>query len=475
MQVKQNISYYQGIFSSIGISANSFWLYTIVVAAVISFFCTLGLPSVGEEGVYTNITLEMLHSKNYLVPTLFGLEYSRPPLFNWLMLPITKIIGAVNVTLAARIVNVLATLASALILYKFVSKKFNDKKFALFCGAVFLSGDLLFKRGWLAYSDSLFALGIFGAIVCLWLALDSKRVLWLCAAVFSLSCAFLAKVHTAYIFYGIAALVLLWKHPNRKYLLSAPSWLLHIAAIAFPLYWTVYISRGHGAVSTSWTHYKSFINWPGMYEYAAKVFLYYPFEVLIRFLPLSLVAIYAWYKPKQSNAKLQNNDLNIVFWIILLNLLPYWLAPVSNIRYILPLYPFITMLIAYQIWNNKKVFRDLAIRLLLFGVVCKFVYAIWWLPYEHTQWRGNASEVARSIQSIVQDAPLYSRDSTASGLRVVVELNKIRYPQAPLTTAPSNYTGYVLLDSYDGYWGELVQTYKLRNNAIYLCLKASPS
>src|SRR3990167_3614739 len=126
-------------------------LQTVIIFAALSFLCTLFLPSVGEEGVYTNITLEMLHNKDYLVPTLFGTHYSRPPLFNWLMLPVTQILGSVQVVLAARLVNMFATLLTAGSLVYLVRRIFPERQFALLAGAIYLSGDLLFRRGWLAY------------------------------------------------------------------------------------------------------------------------------------------------------------------------------------------------------------------------------------------------------------------------------------------------------------------------------------
>jgi 4-amino-4-deoxy-L-arabinose transferase-like glycosyltransferase len=474
MQSNQLTSPFQGIFTRISMPANSFWLWFAIVAASLSFFFSIGLPSVGEEGVYTNITLEMLFNQEYLVPTLYGVHYSRPPLFNWLMLGVMQFVGVANVVIAARLVNIAATLATAWLLYKFVARKFTEKTFALFCCAAFLSGDLLFKRGWLAYADSLFALCVFAAMLALWLAVDTQRTRWLVVAVFSLSCAFLAKIHTAYIFYGITGLVLLWQHPQRKFLFGAQSWMLHINAILFPIAWTLYVNDGYGGVSTTWLHSRSFVEWPGLLAYATKISLY-PLDVLSRFLPLSLLAVLAWFVQKSRQSLLPNANTKIIFWITFLNLLVYWLAPASNIRYILPLYPFIAMLLAYQIWHHKPQWRNLAVGCLLFVICLKYVYALVWLPYEHTQWRGDARVVAAAIQQRTQDAPLYTNDSTSSGLRVTVELNKIRYPAAPLTVPHQDFYGYVILDNNDPRFGTLVQTYNLRSNKLYLFFKAGPA
>ena len=70
-------------------------------------------------------------------------------------------------------------------------------------------------RGWLAYADPLFAFFTFGAMACLWVATSERRVGLLALAALALVCAFLAKVLTAYVFYGVFGLVLLWRHRSH--------------------------------------------------------------------------------------------------------------------------------------------------------------------------------------------------------------------------------------------------------------------
>lgn len=448
---------------------DTYVLFAIISFAALSFCATLILPSVGEEGVYTNITLEMLHSKNYLVPTLYGVQYARPPLFNWLILVFTNVLGPTNIVIAARLVNMLATLATAAVLAWLVRRIFADRKFALFAAAAYLSGDLLFKRGWIAYADSLFALCIFTAVACLWVALETKQTRWLVVATLSLCCAFLAKVQTAYIFYGVAGLVLLWRHSNRKFLFSPQSWILHSVAVFFPLVWTIYINHGYGGISTTLMHSKGFFAWPGLLNYAFRTLIYYPADVAQRFLPISFIAIFAlWKMPKLRAATQDSAPVLIIFWITLLNVLPYWIVPYSNIRYILPIYPLLALLGAYVVWHSTEQLRKFAVCCLIGAVVLKYIFALYWLPYEHNIFRGNAAAVALAIHHKTQGYNLYTNDSRSPGLRVAVELNKLRVPLPPLTLAPAEFVGYVLSDRYDASLGELVETYNLRNDKIYL-------
>lgn len=442
----------------------------IILLAGFSFYLTLFLPSVGEEGVYTNITLEMIYNKDYLVPTLYGAQYHRPPLFNWLMLFFTPFFGPTNIVIVARLVNMFVTFATAGLLAWFVNYTLKNKNLALLTTAIYLSGDLLFKRGWLAYADSLFALCIFASIVCLWLALEKQQRRWFWAAGISLCLGFLAKTHTAYLFYAVSALVLLFLHPNRKFIFSITSWVVHLLAIIFPIVWTLYVNKGHGGVGTTWQHSLTFFAWPGAVAYFKRVTINYPVELIVSFLPASIIALFAAGK-----LRTQNFVVKVVFWIVVLNLLPYWLVPTSNIRYILPLYPLIALLIGYSIWHAGQSFRRIALYSLLITVIAKYIFSIWWLPYEYSVYRGDAGAIAADVLERTNGENLYINDTSSTGLRVAVEINKLRANSAPISRPPHDYVGYLLSDTNDLVQTSEIYQYDLRNNKLYLLFKASSS
>jgi hypothetical protein len=75
-------------------------LYTLAAA---SFLTTLHLPYIGEEAVYTITSMEMWTQRDFLVPTLFGSLYGRPPLYNWLIIPLANLFGWDHVLVAARL------------------------------------------------------------------------------------------------------------------------------------------------------------------------------------------------------------------------------------------------------------------------------------------------------------------------------------------------------------------------------------
>ena len=170
------------------------WLYA---AAALSLYTTLGLPYVGEEAVYTITSLEMRLNHDYFVTTLYGTNYGRPPLLNWLIIPLAEMLGWDRMLLASRLVAATATVLTGLVLAWLTLNLTRNRALAAFAAVVFLSGDALFYRGWLAYADPLLTLCVFGAIACLWVAVLRKEgaLLWL--AVLLVTCGFLAKVQTA--------------------------------------------------------------------------------------------------------------------------------------------------------------------------------------------------------------------------------------------------------------------------------------
>src|SRR5689334_11464268 len=83
------------------------------IVALLSLLTTLPLPYVGEESVYTLTSLEMAFNHEWLVPTLYGANYARPPLFNWLIIPLAQFLGWTHVLIASRLVTLGATLCTS--------------------------------------------------------------------------------------------------------------------------------------------------------------------------------------------------------------------------------------------------------------------------------------------------------------------------------------------------------------------------
>jgi len=445
-----------------------FLIYYCLIAGL-SFFSTLFLPHIGEEAVYSLGTLEMLSHKQYLVHTLLNHPYSRPPFYIWLIAAVTKIIGWQQVLLAARLVVALTTLLTSYLLFLFTQKIFKQQILALFTVAIYLSGDLLFRRGWLAYADPTFSLFVFISIACLWLALDSKRYNFLIYAILATTAAFLTKALTVYVFYAVAALVFLWRHPNGKWLLTPYSIFLHILGIALPSIWLIAINPAdqgmlNDILLTAGTPATAS-------QHIAHIFIQ-PLHLIGLFAPLSLIAIYLAIRKRIVYQDLPKNIMIMLLLIVFINYLPYWIAiKGEDPRYILPLYPFFAILLANLIIAGKGL--KISCYWLLVTLALKLLAGCWGFYYFQEHNRSNYQQLAQTILKTVKNYPIYSNDVEFTGLSTVAELEILQGPNYPTIGLPPAISQNAYLISVKpiqpGY--QLFKHYPLKRTDLYLLCK----
>jgi len=442
------------------------YCYGLLTAAILSLLTTLNLPYQGEEAMYTISSLEMHHQKQAWWPLLYGYVYQRPPLFNWLIIPLSQVLGWSQVLLAARLITALATVATAFGVWAWITKLYKDKLLALLATTIFLSGDLLVRRGWLAYADPLFAAGVYLAIAALWCALETRKNHWFAWAFLALSAAFLSKALTAYVFYMVALFLLAWQHRHRSFLWSKASVFWHAVIAALPLYWCTHIaesSQGSGMIADIFSR----ITGPSLGSYFKHILLF-PAEIWLRFLPASLIIAYAFISKKLTNsAKIWRGPTGIMAALILINLLPYWLSPQTRIRYILPLYPFIAIVCAVLLHESGRE----SIKQFLWGalacVILKYVLAWGFWPYLEREARLDYESIANDIIEETQGFSLYSDDDSAIGLSVSAHIDVLR--DEPLRRPMENgQDGFVISRRENSHWGEVFRVYQKGEQKIYL-------
>ena len=130
---------------------------------ILALFLNLGLmPFIGDEAIRCLVAMEMGYQNNYLVPTINGEFYfSKPPLYNWILILFFKIYGSINEWIA-RVPTVLFCLIFSWVIYKSYKSKFNDKTLAVLLSLMFLTcGRILFWDSFLALIDIFFSLLMF--------------------------------------------------------------------------------------------------------------------------------------------------------------------------------------------------------------------------------------------------------------------------------------------------------------------------
>lgn len=420
------------------------------------------------------MSYEMWFHGKYLTPVMYGMNYWRPPLYNLMIIPVAQLIGWDHMLVAARLVALTATLSSALLLAWFVRRLSGDKTFAAFTALIYLTlGDVLFYRGWLCYSDPVFGLFILLSIVFGWLAIDKSRYTYLAVAVAAVTAAFLTKALTAYIFYAIAMISVVSRMRRWAFLYSWRSLLLNGLAFVFPLFWYRLVPAGDDQSHGMLADITSRLLPRSVGEYLRHV-LTYPMETLFLLLPIAGVLLYASAR-RQDLGKWRSHPYVCTALIIALaNYLPYWLSPKGDIRYVIPILPFVGLILAYMAFHGAQRVREWSVKWIIAVITLKFLFGLLGFPFFHQQSRASFEPVAKDILRIAGNHPLHVTHTFASGISVVAHIDRLIYPKAPLTWPPAQFNDGFLISYSPAQDTEVtVKKYSVGRDEIYLLCRGA--
>lgn len=453
-------------------NARACWIFYAMAA--LTFLPALGFYYVGEEAIHPIVSLEMWYRGVWLQQPLFGQLLKHNPLFHWLIIPASSLIGWEHVLNVARAITICAAVMTGIVAGWLARKLYRDNALAAFTALVYITlEDVFFYRGWLAYVDPLFGLLVFSAIACLWVASVEKRpsLLWL--ASFALFGAFMTKALTAYAFYVVAVMVLALRREYRRFLLRPGALLPHLLAFAAPVLWFAYVTGGaqQSVMMGDILRKFSLDNLP-VYE---KQLVIFPLLTIAHLLPWSLVILYFARARRFIRSAPGLSELNTAAWILGLNFIPYWLSPQSQPRYVVPLYPLFALVLAYFIWGLGDKAKVVAVRVVMVLLALKLVFVLAAFPYYQRHYRGENYEIAaREILHRTEGHKLYSNYTGSSGLNITAYLDIFRLPQAPLTFPPSQWnSGFVLAHMPDPALGQIAERYRLGPETIYLLCRGS--
>jgi 4-amino-4-deoxy-L-arabinose transferase-like glycosyltransferase len=448
------------------------WLLLI---AVFSFLPAIFYFYVGEEAIFPIISLEMWHQQDWTRQHLFGLNPQHNPFFNWLIMPLAALAGWQHVLEITRAITIASTVATAAVVGWLVWRLLRDRALAWFAGLVYLTfADVLFYRGWLAYVDPLFGLCVFGAIAALWIACEEGRPLLLGVSVLSLTCAFLSKAFTAYVFYGGAVFVLLFYPRYRRVLFGVPSLAFHALAACAPLLWLGLVPTNSGQGGRMFFEVLAKLMPAGLFEYLRQL-IGYPVETLLRLSPAVPLAIVFFWKKRFDMGTREKNYLTTALAIAAVGYLPYWLAPVSAIRYLTPVYPMIAVAVSLVLWSSGTTALTATRRWLTGSLAVKVLAALLLFPYYQSHYRGeNYFQAAADIMKISTGHALYTTNDTASGLSVAGYIDSKWRQTDPIQWLPQDWQGgYVIAEVPDSSVGEVAARFKLGGDELYLLCRGA--
>ncbi len=448
----------------------------LFLVAALTAFGPLAFHYVGEEGILTISSLEMWLRGDWLRLWMYGGDAMHGVFANWLIIPLAAVVGWEYVLPAARAVMVLSTLATGLTVYGLLRRLGRDTSLALLAATAYITfADILIYRGWLAYRDPLFGFLAFSSIAALWIGAREARGSWIAGAGLLAFAAFLTKGLTAYVFVGTAAFVLLLSPDTRRALLQPSALMIGAMALALPLLWLYTVQAGGAQAARFAGEISAKLVPPGLGPWAAKL-LMYPLETWLRLLPASGVALYVWLRmPAARHVLARGSVAWNAAWIGFLGFLPYWLAPYSHFRYLLPVVPFAAIVFAEVIAQGGARIRIATYRLMWGIVAFKLIFVAILFPLYQENYRGaNYAQAASDIIEKTRGHALYAANVSATGLSVTANINIARLPQPPLTFPPADLKdGFVITYEPDPRIGPIAAQYRLGGNDLYLLCRGA--
>lgn len=442
----------------------------LYVAAIASSIPTLGFFLVGEEGILVNSSLEMWQRGDWLRLWFYGIDAKHGVFANWLVILASSAVGWQHAPGTVRAIMIGSTALSGLMLAFLVHRLYQKPAMGALAAAITVTfADILFYRGWLGYRDPLLAMLIFGALGTLWLSVESGRSHWLVGTLFFTTAAFLTKGIIAYVFVGSAVLVFLWQREPRKFLLRPLSLLLAVATLCIPFVWAYGVGGDQSYNSRLTTEITDKLLPLGGWSYL-RTLVFYPLETLLRLAPISLLAMGWLWRRSALRDLFTDRAVRTALLISAVAYIPFWLAPQSHFRYVLPLLPLLALVMVVTAFKQGALGVRVALRWLWAAVALKFLLAVGAFPIYQQKVRGeNYAITASVVLHRTAGYPIYSQDVSAAGLSVTAYMNLLRLPQRTLTFAPAQWDrGFVISNLPDAPLGKLAARYPLGGDTLYL-------
>ena len=319
-------------------------LLTVLFLAYL--YGTVQFPLRGEEANRILTAYEMVYFKDFFNPTHLGEPYySKPPLFMHIVALFSSILGWS--VFSARFISVVSSFLTAFLVYVFSLKLFKERTVALLSALILLTfGDIILFYGFLAEIDAFYMFITFLGVVIPFIFLQKgKETHAFVSAGFLTALAFLTKGFPALYHIPLSFLILLTYFGRLKALLSfKPAW--GLVSLTLPLlFWFLNLKFPVHYLKTLWA--ESFSRTPlgeNKISQILKHLISYPLLNLKQLLPHSLTLPFLRFE--------KNKGLFLLLALSFANYLPYLISPGARGRYILVIFPFLSILFAQ---GGKKV------------------------------------------------------------------------------------------------------------------------
>lgn len=344
------------------------WAIMIIAGILLipALLINLGLNPVflaSDEAIRGLVSMEMILSGDYVVPTIQGEMYlKKPPLFNWILALFFNLFQSHN-EFILRLPNIISIILFGLVIYFSFKSTFGKYKAATLSLIVLTTGRILFWDSFLGLIDITFSWLIFLDFMILYYYFKRGKFWHLFIISYAIiTMAFLLKGMPALVFQGLSLLVVFLAFGKFKKLFS----LQHLLGFLFMglslgIYYYIYDLRNPGHLSDI-----LFM----LFEQSARrtairfgflaMFMHlftFPAEVLYHFAPWTILAVFLF---QRNLRKKINRDPFIKYMalIFIVNIIPYWSSPEVFPRYLFMFIPLLMGILFHLMQQTPhKIYR----------------------------------------------------------------------------------------------------------------------
>lgn len=336
------------------------WTILAVILSIAAFFIHLGMnPYIEDEAIRATVALEMQYSGNFITPTINGeYYYSKPPLYNWILLIFATIIGGLS-EWSTRVPTVFFLAVFCYLIYRSHIKGGFQKREAVLASLFYLTcGRIIFWDSFLGLIDICFSMVMYVMMVNMYFHIREKNFnKFYLSSYFLASIGFLLKGYPALVFLAITILLCIWLYGKWKDLiqLSHLGGILILVMIIGGYYFTY--SQYHAIESTvspllDQATRRTFVRY-GWWPVVLHIFTY-PFENIYHFLPWTVLVILLFKKGFLTQLK-GNDFVYFSALCFVANIIVYWISPEVFPRYILMLVPMAFTVFIYFLKNEIEI------------------------------------------------------------------------------------------------------------------------
>lgn len=385
----------QTILNSLRRLPDHYFIYALVFLFFPAHLINLGIaPFNGDEAIRTWVAMEMDFSGNYIATTMHGAPYiNKPPLFNWLILAVTKLWGCYD-EWPSRLVTVFFLATFGYTVYRMVRREFSSGMAFVVAMATVTSGRFLFYDSMLGLIDTSFSWVVYLSFMSIWFLGRQERWLQLfLVTYFLMAIGFLLKAFPAIVFQGISLLAGLWYFRQLRLLFSWKHFAGIAVAVAIIGLWLgVYVQYRPLEILIPNLLQESVKRTVAEHTLLDSIIhtLKFPFDSVYHFLPYSLLLV-CWADRNLWPAIRKNEFVFFNFLMLAANLPVYWTSSQVMPRYLLMFIPLFNVIGFYLLeqnraamtWRYKTLFRIFGGMLALAPLITAafpFIGALNWLP-----------------------------------------------------------------------------------------------